>query len=527
MPRFAAPAAAAPLSKGADKAAAAQPRRADPQRGALWHAIQLKAAQSAASVSAAKAVRSSGLPGPLQTGIERLSGIAMDDVRVHRNSAEPGKIGALAYAKGSDIHLGPGQERHLPHEAWHVVQQKQGRVQATAQLKGAPLNDEAGLEREADAMGERALQTTEAARNATRAAPIQSPSAIQCKIVVAGANVTADDLAANLVPLLDDRAKRFLKPIYDVWMKEKGTRPADPAANYQALRTSLIESLAAGWTATLKGKLPKLHAFLPTSQFNTLVFMANLADFDAKPLEQALAAAQSSAVVEAKTLAGAFSPGKLPHKDVGYGIFRDANGIVDWAAQIPGVTGLTAELQVAAGVKPAEVLKGQKVGLSIDMQLGGKTIGGQTTQDADVSFTSTSGARILVEVAASVDRLQTKMGVGGDMQRSRYKRLTQVDKTRVLAFATPGAPWAAFFTGDPSIADRLPALDQVGWGLVIDGHYASPDELTAMSLKLRAAEPRVKGFWEALDASRLSYEDVRKTASADQLQKGLQKHVKH
>ena len=29
---------------------------------------------------------------------------------------------ALAYAQGSDIHLAPGQEQHLPHEAWHVVQ---------------------------------------------------------------------------------------------------------------------------------------------------------------------------------------------------------------------------------------------------------------------------------------------------------------------------------------------------------------------------------------------------------------------
>jgi hypothetical protein len=86
-----------------------------------------------------------------------LSGIAMDDVRVHRNSAEPAKLGALAYAKGSDIHLGPGQERHLPHEAWHVAQQKQGRVRATAQMKGVPLNEDAALEREADTMGARAL----------------------------------------------------------------------------------------------------------------------------------------------------------------------------------------------------------------------------------------------------------------------------------------------------------------------------------------------------------------------------------
>jgi hypothetical protein len=26
----------------------------------------------------------------------------------------------------ADIHIGPGQEKHLAHEAWHTVQQKQG-----------------------------------------------------------------------------------------------------------------------------------------------------------------------------------------------------------------------------------------------------------------------------------------------------------------------------------------------------------------------------------------------------------------
>ncbi|HAP62782.1 MAG TPA: hypothetical protein DCR93_25890, partial [Cytophagales bacterium] len=42
----------------------------------------------------------------------------------------------------------------------HVVQQKQGRVQATRQMKGSvPLNDDAGLEHEADVMGARALQS--------------------------------------------------------------------------------------------------------------------------------------------------------------------------------------------------------------------------------------------------------------------------------------------------------------------------------------------------------------------------------
>ena len=94
-----------------------------------------------------------GLPDRLKMGVERLSGYSMDDVRVHRNSSKPAQLHALAYAQGTDIHLGPGQERHLPHEAWHVVQQKQGRVQATRQLKGVGVNADAGLEREADVIG--------------------------------------------------------------------------------------------------------------------------------------------------------------------------------------------------------------------------------------------------------------------------------------------------------------------------------------------------------------------------------------
>ncbi|MFC0512939.1 DUF4157 domain-containing protein [Mucilaginibacter angelicae] len=99
-----------------------------------------------------------GLPAQLKRGVESLSGLPMDDVQVHYNSKTPTQIGALAYAKGNQIHLGPGQEQHLPHEAWHVVQQKQGRVKPTLQAKGLAINDNPALETEADVMGQRAAQ---------------------------------------------------------------------------------------------------------------------------------------------------------------------------------------------------------------------------------------------------------------------------------------------------------------------------------------------------------------------------------
>jgi|GEM_PF-3919914 len=99
-----------------------------------------------------------GLPAQLKAGVESLSGHSLDDVRVHYNSAKPAQLQAHAYAQGTDIHVAPGQEQHLPHEAWHVAQQKQGRVSATTQLKGVAVNDDSGLEREADVMGQQALR---------------------------------------------------------------------------------------------------------------------------------------------------------------------------------------------------------------------------------------------------------------------------------------------------------------------------------------------------------------------------------
>lgn len=99
-----------------------------------------------------------GLPNQLKSGIESLSGMSMDNVKVHYNSDKPAQLNAHAYAQGTDIHVAPGQEQHLPHEAWHVVQQAQGRVKPTTQMKGTSVNDDVGLESEADVMGAKALQ---------------------------------------------------------------------------------------------------------------------------------------------------------------------------------------------------------------------------------------------------------------------------------------------------------------------------------------------------------------------------------
>lgn len=116
--------------------------------------IQRHSSDATASVPQ---INKTGMSDGLKNGLERLSGFDMSPVRVHYNSPKPARVGALAFAQGTNIHLGPGQERHLPHEGWHVVQQMQGRVRPTAQYKGIDVNDDAGLEREADIMGQRAI----------------------------------------------------------------------------------------------------------------------------------------------------------------------------------------------------------------------------------------------------------------------------------------------------------------------------------------------------------------------------------
>ena len=119
--------------------------------------------------------RSAAIPAAIPAGIraalEQRSGVDLSDVRVHYNSPRPGRFGALACTQGSEIHVGPSQQKHVAHEAWHVVQQRQGRVRATRTESGLPLNDEPGLEREADAPAGRASVSAPPAPPALPALP--------------------------------------------------------------------------------------------------------------------------------------------------------------------------------------------------------------------------------------------------------------------------------------------------------------------------------------------------------------------
>lgn len=112
----------------------------------------------------AQSKTSGGMPPGLQTKMENTFQADFSDVTVHSNSSKAPSVGALAYTQGTDIHFAPGQfnpgtgtgRQLLGHELAHVEQQRQGRVQPTGEINGLPVNDNPGLENEADKMGRRA-----------------------------------------------------------------------------------------------------------------------------------------------------------------------------------------------------------------------------------------------------------------------------------------------------------------------------------------------------------------------------------
>ncbi|HRI63320.1 MAG TPA: DUF4157 domain-containing protein [Polyangium sp.] len=151
---------------------------------AIDHSPQMTAQRAIQrEVDPRAATNTTGLPSGLKAGIESMSGISMDNVKVHYNSDKPSQLQALAHTQGPDIHVGPGQEKHLPHEAWHVVQQAQGRVEATMQMKnGVAINDDAGLEHEADVMGAKAASYSAQSQTApeTREVAHDAAAPVQC-----------------------------------------------------------------------------------------------------------------------------------------------------------------------------------------------------------------------------------------------------------------------------------------------------------------------------------------------------------
>jgi Domain of unknown function (DUF4157) len=127
-------------------------------------------AHKAAPAGESRPTPSGGLAAPVKAQMESAFGADFSNVRVHEDG-EAGEVGAEAFTRGSDLHFAPGRyapesakgQELIGHELAHVVQQSQGRVGASFQAKGLRINDDDGLEAEADAMGAKAARGEQAA----------------------------------------------------------------------------------------------------------------------------------------------------------------------------------------------------------------------------------------------------------------------------------------------------------------------------------------------------------------------------
>lgn len=106
------------------------------------------------------------LPGDLQSKMENAFSTDFSKVNIHKASQKALNLNALAFTQGENIHFAPGQfnpgsetgRNLIGHEFTHVMQQRNGTVKPTSVLgKGLNLNDDRGLENEADNLGKKAV----------------------------------------------------------------------------------------------------------------------------------------------------------------------------------------------------------------------------------------------------------------------------------------------------------------------------------------------------------------------------------
>jgi hypothetical protein len=102
------------------------------------------------------------LSGEIKAAAEAFFSTELSDVELHFDRL-PAALDAVAFARGNHVHLdaepsGVFSRRDLEilgHELTHVIQQRQGRVEANLTIHGIPANQDPALEAEAEEMGRR------------------------------------------------------------------------------------------------------------------------------------------------------------------------------------------------------------------------------------------------------------------------------------------------------------------------------------------------------------------------------------
>lgn len=165
-----------------------------------------------------KTADATGIPVPVKEDFEAAYQLSLDDVRVHYNSSAPAQLQALAYTQHPHIYIAPGQEKHLPHELGHMIQQKRHSIPATASVNGQSINDNPLLEADADRIAVRAAGYSRALQ-ALSAHPVMSHDK---NVSQAFAGNTAAPASGNAIQLMGER--KAMKSVMSKPEKRLGIR---------------------------------------------------------------------------------------------------------------------------------------------------------------------------------------------------------------------------------------------------------------------------------------------------------------
>ncbi len=211
-----------------------------------------------------QSLKGGGLPlSPNQRSFfESRMGQDFSGVRIHTDSkaADTAQtIQAKAFTLGHDIVFNTGQYSHdnqegkklLAHELTHVVQQMQGRVRPTMQAKGASINDDKELEREADVMGAKATdlkRSGPATKGSTQQGPLSLQRKVEAKVTFSTAQATTQAVADvalhkmhRLVNGVDAQFQPAVQDLYDAAVGSRDKKELTALERLTLLDTSLAK----------------------------------------------------------------------------------------------------------------------------------------------------------------------------------------------------------------------------------------------------------------------------------------------
>ncbi|QHI34913.1 hypothetical protein IMCC3317_02580 [Kordia antarctica] len=129
--------------------------------------VKPKGAQDSFTPPKSSGKSNKSLPSKLQSNMESSLGHDFSNVGIHTNSEKAVQMNARAFTQGEQVHFAPGEfnpsstsgKNLIGHEFTHVAQQRAGVVKPTKVLqKGVAINDNKGLESEADNFGQKAAR---------------------------------------------------------------------------------------------------------------------------------------------------------------------------------------------------------------------------------------------------------------------------------------------------------------------------------------------------------------------------------